>query len=51
MFNTTFYKKINQNVWRPKPHIKSVEKFKTKLRDILKRSRSISLDDRLLKLK
>ncbi len=46
-----FYKKINQNVWRPKPHIKSVQKFKTKLRDILVRSRSISLDERLLKLK
>lgn len=46
-----FYKKINQNIWRPKPHIKSVNKFKTKLRDILKRSRSISLDERLLKLK
>ena len=23
-----FYKKINQNIWRPKPHIKSVQKFK-----------------------
>lgn len=46
-----FYKKINQNVWRPKPHIKSVQKFKTKLRGILVRSRSISLDERLLKLK
>ena len=46
-----FYKKFNQNVWRPKPHIKSVEKFKTKLRDILVRSRSISLDERLLELK
>ena len=46
-----FYKKINQNIWRPKPHIKSVQKFKTKLRDILIRSRSISLDERLLKLK
>lgn len=46
-----FYKKINQNVWRPKPHIKSVEKFKTKLCDILKRSRSVSLDERFLKLK
>ena len=51
MLNTTFYKKINQNVWRPKPHIKSVEKFKTKLCDILKRSRSVSLDERFLKLK
>lgn len=46
-----FYKKINQNIWKPKPHIKSVEKFKTTLRDILVRSRSISLDERLLKLK
>ena len=46
-----FYKKINQNIWRPKPHIKSVQKFKTKLRDILVRSRSISLDERLLRLK
>lgn len=46
-----FYKKINQNIWRPKPHIKSVQKFKTKLRDILVRSRSTSLDERFLKLK
>lgn len=46
-----FYKKINQNIWRPKPHIKSIQKFKTKLRSILVRSRSISLDERLLKLK
>ena len=46
-----FYKKINQNIWRAKPHIKSVQKFKTKLRDTLVRSRSISLDERFLKLK
>ena len=46
-----FYKKINQNKWRPKPHIKSVQKFKTKLRYILNRSRSIRLDERFLKLK
>lgn len=46
-----FYKKNSQNRWRPKPHIKSVEKFKTKLCDILNRSRSVSLDDRLLDLK
>ena len=46
-----FYKKINQNTWRPKPHIKSVQKFITKLKGILLRSRSISLDERLLKLK
>lgn len=46
-----FYKKIKQNKWGPKPHIKSIKKFKTKLKDILVRSRSISLDERLLKLK
>ena len=46
-----FYKKINQKIWRPKPHIKSMEKFKNKLREILIRSRSMSLDKRLLKLK
>lgn len=46
-----FYKKVNQNIWRPKPHIKSVNKFKTKLRNILVRGKSISLDERLLKLK
>ena len=46
-----FYKKINQNKWRPKPHIKSIKKFKTKLKDTLVRSRSVSLDERLLKLK
>ena len=46
-----FYKKIGQNIWRPKPHIKSIEKFKLKLKSILVRSRSISLDERLLKLK
>ena len=46
-----FYKKTNQNIWRPKPHIKSVEKFKAKLHDILIRSKSMNLDTRLLRLK
>ena len=46
-----FYKKVNQNKWRPKPHIKSVQKFKQKLKQILCRSWNISLDERLLKLK
>ncbi len=46
-----FYKKINQNIWRSKPHIKSINNFKTKLHDILIRSKSISLDERFLKLK
>ena len=46
-----FYKKIGQKIWRSKPHIKSIEKFRLKLKSILVRSRSISLDERLLKLK
>ena len=46
-----FYKKFNQNKWRPKPHIKSMEKFKVKLHDILIRKKSVNLDYRLLKLK
>lgn len=33
-----FYKKIGQNIWKPKPHIKSVQKFKFKLKQILCRS-------------
>jgi group II intron reverse transcriptase/maturase len=46
-----FYKRFNQNIWRPKPHIKSVEKFKYKLKQLLCRSWSISLGERLLKIK
>ena len=46
-----FYKKINQNLWRPKPHIKSVEKFVYKLKQILLRRRGISLDQRLKEIK
>lgn len=46
-----FYKKIGQNIWKPKPHIKSVQKYKFKLKQILCRSWSITLDERLLKLK
>lgn len=45
-----FYKKINPNIWRPKPHIKSIEKFKYKLSQILLRKRGISLDQRLKEL-
>lgn len=46
-----FYKKINQNIWRPKPHIKSVGKLVYKLKTILLRKRGISLDQRLKELK
>lgn len=46
-----FYKKINQNIWRPKPHLKSIEKFVYKIKQILLRKRGISLDQRLKELK
>ena len=37
-------------MWRPKPHLKSVQKFKRKLKQLTKRSWSISLDERIIKL-
>ena len=46
-----FYRKIGQEIWRPKPHIKSTQKFKYKIKQILRRSWSVSLTNRLLKLK
>ena len=46
-----FYQKKNQNTWRPKPHIKSVEKLKMKIKQILCRSRGVSLDTILIDLK
>ena len=43
-----FYTKNGK--WRPKPHIKSIQNFKRKLKQLTKRSWSISLDERLIKL-
>lgn len=45
-----FYKN-KSGKWRPKPHIKSIEKFKRKLKRLLCRSWSITLKERLLKIK
>ncbi len=45
-----FYKKPNQENWRPKPHIKSVQKFKRKLKNITKRSYSTPLANRMRQL-
>ncbi len=45
-----FYKKIGQKVWRPKPHIKSVEKFKKKIKEITNRSNAMSIDEKIVKL-
>ena len=35
---------------KPKPHLKSIQKFKRKLKQLTKRSCSISLDERIVKL-
>ena len=45
-----FYKKTNQNKWRPKPHLKSIQKFEKKLRDITSRSNAMSIKEKIIKL-
>lgn len=42
---------FKKGLWRPKPHLKSMQKFLLKLKELLCRSWSISLDERLLKIK
>lgn len=37
-------------VWKPKPHLKSIQKFKRKLKQLTKRNWSISLDRRIKEL-
>ena len=44
----SFYKRNDK--WRPKPHLKSVQKFKEKLHAFSKRSWSVSMDYRIAKL-
>lgn len=39
-----------KGVWRPKPHIQSIQKFKRKLKKLTKRSWSISLEERIEKI-
>lgn len=46
-----FYKDTKVNKYKPKPHLKSIEKLKRKLKQLTKRSWSISLDKRIQKLK
>ena len=43
-----FYNK--QGTWRPKPHLKSVQKFMKKLKDITSRSNAMSIDEKITKL-
>ena len=39
-----------KGIIKPKPHLKSIQKFKRKLKQITKRSWSLSLDERIIKL-
>lgn len=43
-----FYNKKGK--WRPKPHLKSVQKFKSKLKDITSRSNAMSISEKIIKL-
>ena len=43
-----FYNK--KGTWRPKPHLKSVQKFEQKLKDITSRSNARSISDKITKL-
>lgn len=43
-----FYNK--KETWRPKPHLKSVQKFEEKLKDITGRSNAMSIDEKIIKL-
>lgn len=43
-----FYNK--KGTWRPKPHLKSVQKFEDKLKDITRRSNAMSISDKIIKL-
>lgn len=46
-----FYYDTNKKKFQPRPHTKSVQKFQRRLRQLTKRSWSISLDTRIVKLK
>lgn len=46
----SFYKKKDQNIWRPKPHLKSIQKFKRKLKQLTKRNWSMTLKERIKRL-
>ena len=43
-----FYNK--KGTWRPKPHLKSLQKFERKLKDITSRSNAMSINDKIVKL-
>ena len=43
-----FYNK--KGTWRPKPHLKSLQKFERKLKNITSRSNAMSINDKIVKL-
>ena len=43
-----FYNK--KGTWRPKPHLKSVQKFENKLKNITSRSNAMSISEKIIKL-
>lgn len=43
-----FYNK--KGTWRPKPHLKPIQKFESKLKDITSRSNAMSINDKIVKL-
>lgn len=43
-----FYNK--KGIWKPKPHLKSIQKFEKKLKDITNRSNAKSIDEKIVKL-
>ena len=43
-----FYNK--RGIWKPKPHLKSIQKFEKKLKDITNRSNAKSIDEKIVKL-
>ena len=43
-----FYNK--KGTWRPKPHLKSLQKFERKLKDITSRSNAMSISEKIVKL-
>lgn len=44
-----FYKD-KKGMWKPKPHLKSIKKFETRLKDITSRSNAMSISDKIIKL-
>lgn len=44
------YSFYNKNGWKPKPHLKSIEKLKQKLKEVTSRNKPMSMEERIQKL-